>query len=515
MAFMVSHTRRSFAAAAFLFGAAVLASACQKVPLLAPSGSIITLLATTTALPINGSTDIIAQVIEPAGTPPQRGTRVSFTTNLGTIQPPDAETDTSGRAVVKFIAGGGSGMATISAISGGVSASGANAIKIAVGAAAVGGVSVSASPTTLSALGGTSTITATVTDTNGNSVSSVPVTFTTDNGSLSPSVANTNDAGQAQTQLTTSRTAKVTATAGVSSGTGTGATTAPSNSVTVNVNTSATVSFGAPSPANPVAGQTVTFALTVTASATGAAVRQVVVLWGDGQSTTLGAVSGTTNLSHTYFAPGTYTITATATDANGDTFPAVTTVTVGPRPPATVAITSSPTNPQVGQAVTFTVTTTFPASNTALVQSVSLDFGDGTRVELGAQSPATAQHVYTTSGTFNVVATVRDTTGGSSSSSTQVVISPKPQPQVALTNSPNPSTVNEPVTFTATVTQLPSGVTVDHYEWDFGDGSRRTTTSNVTNHGYATPATTYFPSVSVVMSDGTRSTSTTEQRTKP
>jgi len=59
--------------------------ACQKVPLLAPSGSTITLTSSATALPVNGSTQIIAQLIEPSGTPPHSGTRVSFTTTLGTV----------------------------------------------------------------------------------------------------------------------------------------------------------------------------------------------------------------------------------------------------------------------------------------------------------------------------------------------------------------------------------------------------------------------------------------------
>ena len=90
--------------------------ACQKVPLLAPTGSTITLTSLATALPANGSTDIIAQVIEPAGTPPHAGTHVTFSTTLGTIQPAEAETDINGQARVKFIAGGASGTATITAI---------------------------------------------------------------------------------------------------------------------------------------------------------------------------------------------------------------------------------------------------------------------------------------------------------------------------------------------------------------------------------------------------------------
>ncbi|PYQ88284.1 MAG: hypothetical protein DMG03_04080 [Acidobacteria bacterium] len=81
---------------------AIATVACQKVPLLAPSGSTITLTSSATALPVNGSAQIIAQLIEPSGTPPHSGTRVSFTTTLGTLEPADVETDIGGRAITTF-----------------------------------------------------------------------------------------------------------------------------------------------------------------------------------------------------------------------------------------------------------------------------------------------------------------------------------------------------------------------------------------------------------------------------
>src|SRR6476620_887481 len=167
MVFMISRLRRASVLAAILAASTLLTVACERVPLLAPSGSTITLTALATALPSNGTTDIIAQVIEAGGTPPHSGTTVTFTTNLGTIQPSQAETDVTGRVTVKFVAGGGSGTATISAISGGVSASGTNAVRIAVGAAAAASVGISASPGTVAASGGTSTVTAKVFDSNG------------------------------------------------------------------------------------------------------------------------------------------------------------------------------------------------------------------------------------------------------------------------------------------------------------------------------------------------------------
>ena len=65
--------------------------ACERVPLLAPSGSTMTLTSPTTALPVNGTAPIVVQVIEPSGTPPHSGTHVTFTTTLGTIQPSEAK----------------------------------------------------------------------------------------------------------------------------------------------------------------------------------------------------------------------------------------------------------------------------------------------------------------------------------------------------------------------------------------------------------------------------------------
>ena len=57
--------------------AAVLAVACDKVPLLAPQESTITLSSASTVVQANGTTEIRATVIEPSGTPVQNGTTVT------------------------------------------------------------------------------------------------------------------------------------------------------------------------------------------------------------------------------------------------------------------------------------------------------------------------------------------------------------------------------------------------------------------------------------------------------
>src|ERR1051326_4626781 len=94
-------------------------AACTKMPLVAPSGTVITLISTTNSLPVNGSADIIAVLIENgststttttppttpggtttstptgttgAGNPVHNGTVVSFTTTLGRVEPAEAKT---------------------------------------------------------------------------------------------------------------------------------------------------------------------------------------------------------------------------------------------------------------------------------------------------------------------------------------------------------------------------------------------------------------------------------------
>jgi len=95
------------------------AASCHKMPLVAPSNSSITLVAATNVLPVNGSVEITAVVLQGSqtagggnngggtttgtGTPVHNGTVVSFTTTLGRIEPADAETD-NGKAVVRLIA---------------------------------------------------------------------------------------------------------------------------------------------------------------------------------------------------------------------------------------------------------------------------------------------------------------------------------------------------------------------------------------------------------------------------
>src|SRR5262245_2077097 len=252
---MVTHLRR-VAVCALLLPLA-LVTACDKVPLLAPTGSVITLIPASTTVGLNSQVQIIATVIEhgtassgsgpgtgstpsSGGTPVQNGTVVTFTTTLGRIEPSEARTH-NGQVTVTLFTTGDSGTPLITAYSGGASATND---KIRIGTASVKQVTLAASPATLGSTGGSTTVIATVVNDSGGTVPGVPVTFTTDNGTVSPATATTDGSGNATTTLTTTKTAKVGATVG----------TIAATALTVSVAPTSLSSFKA-DVANPVAGQ--------------------------------------------------------------------------------------------------------------------------------------------------------------------------------------------------------------------------------------------------------------------
>jgi len=194
---------------------AMTAVACDNLPLLAPSGSTITLVATTNVLQLNQSTEIIAIVIEGGqagsgvGTPVHNGTVVTFTTSLGRVEPTESKTD-NGQASVRLVADNRSGTATVTAFSGAAIES----ILISIGAASAARVVLTANPQALPAGGGATTLSARVEDQEGNGIEGVLVSFTSTAGTLSATSVPTSAAGFATTTLSTTATATVTASLG-------------------------------------------------------------------------------------------------------------------------------------------------------------------------------------------------------------------------------------------------------------------------------------------------------------
>ena len=399
------------------------ASACDKVPLLAPSGTVITLFPVSSTVALNSEVEIVATVIEQgttttppttpppttpptnggttppptttpttttgAGTPVQNGTLVSFTTTLGRIEPSEARTN-NGQVRVRFISGNQSGTATITAFSGGASGRLEN---LRVGTAAVERVIVTANPQTLGPAGGTAEISARVEDVSGLPVVNVPVNFASTSGQITPNPANTDQNGVARATLTTTREASVTATV------------AGKTSTALVVGLNPRTGINITPPTTPVAaGQVALFTVNVNANAN---LRNVVVQWGDGSSTPLGALSGPTTVPHTYITPDTYQVTATATDASGFNEFVSTVIVILPAQPPNVLVTPSDPNPAVGQVITITATV---SGNTSSIVEYRWDFGDGTtRTTTSAQTT----HSYGSIGTRTIIVTAVQSVGPS------------------------------------------------------------------------------------------------------
>lgn len=303
-------------------------TACNKVPLLAPSGSVINLFPTANVVPLNGSVDLIATVIEngtaqtgtgttgttgtsggsttAAGTPVQNGTVISFTTTLGTISPTQAST-TNGQATVTLNGGGIAGTAVVTAYSGGAS----RQINVQVGAS-----------TTITLTPPTTAITV-----------STPATFT-------------------------------------------------------------------------VAG-------TATGSSTSTTMNSVVVDFGDGSQASLGAISASTPVTHLFAAAGTYTVSVSAVDSQGNPRSTSTQVAVAP---FTASVAASPTSVTLtsGAPIAFSVTL---SPTTVSIDHISWDFGDGSTA-VGNQ----VNHVYGHTGAFTVTATIVPVKGNAVIAQTQVAV---------------------------------------------------------------------------------------------
>lgn len=379
--------------------AAVYGVACDKVPLLAPPESTITLSTADAIVQANGTTEIRATVLEPGGTPVHNGTAVIFTTNLGALAPGEARTH-NGVAMVRFLGNGQSGKATIRAISGGAAS---EPLEISVGAAATARIAVTANPNQTAA-GSQSVITATVTDTNGNPLSGIAVSFSTNFGTLSSTTANTSASGQAQVTLVTNRDATVTASAGAG--------TATQGTVTVTVVALPDITITA--SASPTEGQPVTFTIAVTPGSATETFQSLVVDFGDG--TTSGPLSGSNqNVSHIYASSGVYTVSVTGTTASGNSKRATTSVSVAERAVVNVTITPSAGTIPRNQIVTF-----IAAATGGTVRSYSWNFGDGQTFNGSSQ----VSHTYSTAGTKTVTVNVTTTDGNSGRGQTQIQVTP-------------------------------------------------------------------------------------------
>ncbi len=400
---MVSRLRPSVVLAFIAF--ASLAS-CDKVPLTAPTESTVLLIVSTTVVPVNGTADVIASVIEKSGTAVQNGTIVTFTSSFGTVEPREARTDAGGKAYAKFIGSSQSGVAKIGAFSGSAKAT---EVEVKVGGAAAENIAVRAEPATVSALGGTVQIIAVVTDASGNPLPGAPVVFSADNGTLGNSTVTTDQAGQAQTALTTNRETVVRGTVAAKTAT-----------VTVRLVTLPTVTITTQTT-NPVVGVPVSFTVTPGTGAGAAPLTNVVVDFGDGSpQMNLGAITGATGFTHTFNSEGGFTVSATVTDANGQRGSSSVAVVVS-RPIPTVTLTGPTAAVTKGSTAAFTVTAT-PGTNGPPITSVQVVLVNTGEVLFTGTGTGSFVRQFPDAGSFVLRATATDRVGTQGTASFVVTV---------------------------------------------------------------------------------------------
>src|SRR5207245_2202669 len=158
-------------------------------------------------------------------------------------------------------------------------------------------------------------------------------------------------------------------------------------------------------------------------------------------------------VSHSYTAAGTFSVTVTATDANGVSVASPAQNVVVAARLSAAAFTFTPATPEVGLAVSFTATTTGGVGPFTF----SWNFGDTTP---GTGNPAS--HSYPAAGTFSVTVTATDSNGVSVTSPAQSVVVAARLSAANFTFTPVSPEVGVSVQFTATTT---GGVAPFTFSW--------------------------------------------------
>lgn len=326
-------------------------------------------------------------------------------------------------------------------------------------------------------LNGSVDITATIVESGGTPVQNgTVVTFTTTLGTIEPNEARTNS-GRATVKLlagTRSGTAEVRAFSG-------GTSTADALKVTVGAAAAAKVELLANPSALSAAGGVVQLTAIVN-DASGNRLSGIPVSFTTDAgmlSTSSVASDGNGEARTSLSTTGKARVTASVVGGSSASLTATLEIPVRVGP--TVTISAPIANLVPGVPASFSVSV---SAGGAAVKTAMIDFGDGATQAVSTSGLSTATHAYAKSGVYVLTATATDTAGESGTAMSSVSVQ-EVVVSVSITVASSTLTTTAPVEFSAAATITPTGSTIERYEWDFGDGTTRTTSGNTTSHLYA------------------------------
>ena len=201
----------------------------------------------------------------------------------------------------------------------------------------------------------------------------------------------------------------------------------------------------------------------------------------DGFYTEIGSITG--------FENGAWLIRADGTASGGSV-----------NQPPTADIAASKTQVTINETITFNGSGSRDPDGS--IASYSWDFGDG-----GNSNQQTANHAYSSPGTYTVGLTVTDNEGATGSATVQVTaVSDNQLPIARIQASKIQAEVNEQINFDGSGSSDGDG-SVQSYAWSFGDGA--TSTQQTAGHSYA-QAGAYTVSLTVTDNEGGTGQATTQ-----
>lgn len=209
--------------------------------------------------------------------------------------------------------------------------------------------------------------------------------------------------------------------------------------------------------------------------------------------------------SHLYSSAGTFKVELTVTDDRGNTDSKNVFIGIQEEDRALAVLNTTtfkivPTEVERNSSLSFISAGSLPSDTVGgSISSYLWEFSDdNTRSSL-----PNIDHTFSNQGATEVKLTITDNLGKTDTASVIINVNPLLPPIARLTDS-STSTLNSfPVVwnFNASSSSVFGGKTIDHFEWDFGDGNVQSTSTGLTSHTF-TMAGSFNVKVKVVDSDG-------------